>query len=115
MPEKLPVLDKNKALQIVAGKESLADELLAMLIKELPGYKDSTQRELDNGNKEELRKVIHKLHGGLRYVGAPALLDITSHTDQHLFDLSDEQLKDSIIQVHGEIGRLLEKEYYDDK
>jgi len=112
MPEILPVLDKNKALQIVAGNESLANELLGMLIKELPEYKYSIQHELDKGNKDELRKVIHKLHGGLRYVGAPALLDITSDTDQYLFDLSDEELKENITQIYSEIDRVINKKNY---
>jgi two-component system sensor histidine kinase BarA len=112
MTQKPFVLDKNKALQIVSGNEALAKELLAMLVKELPGYKDSMQKELDNGNKEELRKIVHKLHGGLRYVGAPALLEITSHTDQHLFELSDEQLRESVIQISDEIDRVLEKQHY---
>ena len=112
MTQKPFVLDKNKALQIVSGNEALAEELLAMLVKELPGYKDSMQKELDNGNKEELRKIVHKLHGGLRYVGAPALLEITSHTDQHLFELSDEQLRESLIQISDEIDRVLEKQHY---
>lgn len=112
MPDNLPVLDKNQALQRVAGNESLADELLAILIKELPEYRHSMQQELDKANKEELRKVIHKMHGGLRYVGAPALLEVASYTDQHLFELSDKQLKEKISHIFDEIDRVIKKQIY---
>ncbi len=112
MSENLPVLDKNKALKVVAGNESLADELLAMLVKELPDYKRLIQQQLDAGNKEEVRKVIHKLNGGLRYVGAPALLEITSDTDQYLFELSNQQLTANILQIFYEIDRVLETQHY---
>lgn len=112
MSENLPVLDKKKALKVVAGNESLAHELLAMLVKELPEYKRLIQQQLDTPNLEELRKVIHKLNGGLRYVGAPALLEITSDTDQYLFELSKEQLTANILKIFNEIDRVLENHHY---
>ena len=93
MSETLAVLDQQKAIQLVSGNKELANDLLAMLIKELPEYKQNIQKELQNQNKKELRKIIHKIHGGLRYLGAPALMDIISQTDHELFNLSDEQLK----------------------
>ncbi|MCU7939920.1 MAG: Hpt domain-containing protein [gamma proteobacterium symbiont of Bathyaustriella thionipta] len=112
MSDNLAVLDKNKALQRVSGNEKLADDLLIMLLKELPGYIQGIKKELESGNKEELRKIIHKMHGGLSYVGAPALKDIVSRTDLELFDLSDEQLEKNITLIYKEINRVLEAGKY---
>ncbi|MDX2503307.1 MAG: Hpt domain-containing protein [Gammaproteobacteria bacterium] len=112
MSDTLAILDQHKAIQLVAGNKKLADDLLAMLIKELPAYKQSIQKELQEGNKEELRKIIHKIHGGLRYIGAPALMEIVSQTDYELLDMSDDQLKKNITRIYQEIDRLLKEEKY---
>ena len=112
MSETLPVLDQQKAIQLVSGNKKLADDLLAILIKELPDYKKTIQKELENQNKEELRKIIHKIHGGLRYLGAPALMDIVSQTDYELFELSDQHLQDNVTKIYQEIDRLLKEEKY---
>ncbi len=112
MSDTLSVLDQNLAIQVVSGNKKLADDLLVMLIKELPEYTQDIQKELQNNNREELRKIIHKMHGGLRYVGAPALMDIVSRTDIELFELSDEQLKQNITRIYQEIDRLIKEEKY---
>lgn len=106
------VLDQQKAIELVSGNKKLADDLLAMLVSELPVYKQSIEKQHHEGNKEELRKIIHKIHGGLRYVGAPALMEVVSKTDYDLFDLSDEQLNDNILKIYQEIDRLLKEEKY---
>ncbi|WP_198264660.1 Hpt domain-containing protein [sulfur-oxidizing endosymbiont of Gigantopelta aegis] len=108
MSQSLAILDQQKALERVSGNKKLADDLLAMLIKELPDYKLTIKAELQKQDKEELRKIIHKIHGGLRYLGAPALMDIISQTDYQLFDLSDDQLNSNIETIFMEIDRLLE-------
>ncbi|MCU7801101.1 MAG: Hpt domain-containing protein [gamma proteobacterium symbiont of Lucinoma myriamae] len=112
MSDTFPVLDQKKAIQIVSGNKKLADDLLLMLIKELPEYTQSIQNEFKNENKEELRKILHKMHGGLRYVGAPALMDIVSRTDLELFELSDEQLKQNITLIYQEIDRVIQEGKY---
>ncbi len=108
----LAVLDLQKAVQVVSGNKKLAEDLLAMFIKELPGYKQDIQKQLQVQNKKELRKIIHKIHGGLRYLGAPALMDIISQTDYDLFDLTDEQLNNNISKIYQEIDRVLKEKKY---
>lgn len=108
MSQVLLILDQKKALKAVSGNQQLADDLLAMFIKELPGYKQTIKIELQQQNKDALRNIVHKIHGGLRYLGAPALLEIISQTDIEMFDLSTEQLDANIQQIYIEIDRLLE-------
>ena len=114
MSEELSVLDKQLALKRSAGNEKLADDLLEMLVNELPNYKTNIKNKLAEGNKEELRQIIHKLHGGLRYVGAPALIAIVSSTDYELFELKNAQLQQNIEQIYFEIDRVLEQKKYSD-
>ena len=113
MTDKLAILDKAQALKIVSGNEKLANELLTMLIKDLPMQKQSIQTQFNSGNREELRKVVHKLHGGLRYVGAPALLAIVSETDKCLFDLTDEQLVENLELIYENIDLLIKAQTYE--
>ncbi len=112
MSEILPILDHQKAIKLVSGNKKLADDLLAMLIKELPDYKLTIEIEFKNKNKQALRDIIHKIHGGLRYLGAPALMGIISQTDVELFNLSDKQLEANIEKIYYEVDRLLEEESY---
>ena len=112
MSDTLAVLDQKKAIQLVSGNKKLADDLLLMFINELPEYKQGIQKELKKANKEELRKIIHKMHGGLRYVGATALLDIVSSTDLKLFELSDDLLMHNITLIYQEMERLIKEGKY---
>ena len=107
MSKSLLVLDQQIALKAVSGNQQLADDLLAMFIKELPAYRENIEKQLQVQNKDELRNIIHKIHGGLRYLGAPALLAIVSQTDIALFDLSTEQLDDNIQKIYDEIDQVL--------
>ena len=114
MSSDLSILDHKKALELVSGNAKLADDLLAMLLKELPGYKQTIQKELEANDRDELRKIVHKIHGGLRYIGAPALMAIVSQTDYNLFELDDDQLQKNINQIYHEIDRLIAKKNYID-
>lgn len=108
MSENLDILDLKTALKAVSGNKQLADDLLGMFIKELPNYKQTIQNHIQSGNREDLKQVIHKIHGGLRYLGAPALMSLISQMDEVLFDLSDNELKDGIEKIYFEIDRVLE-------
>ena len=114
MSENLDILNQKTALKAVSGNKQLADDLLSMFIRELPNYKQAIQSHLQADNREELKQVIHKIHGGLRYLGAPALMAIVSQTDNVLFDLSDSELKDGVEKIYIEIDRVLEAGSYSD-
>ena len=112
MPENLDILNLQAALKVVSGNKQLADDLLAMFIKEIPNYIQSVQTLLQEGDKEELKAVVHKIHGGLRYLGAPALMAVVSQTDAGLFDLSDAELNEDINRMVFEMERIKETGSY---
>ena len=111
MSKTLAILDLEKALQIAANNRVLADDLLAMLIKSIPEYKNSIQQQamLD---RNVLKAIIHKIHGGLRYIGAPGLEDIISKTNNDLFTLSKKELQQNIELIFIEFDRLMKEEKY---
>ncbi len=117
MPKQLATLDKDKAVQLVAGNEQLADDLLAILIKELPDYKKALQSQLINNNFKnknwhELHNIIHKIHGGLRYVGTPALIELIRKIDNELFNLSMAQVEKNMELIFIEIDKVIRAQRY---
>jgi len=112
MSDNLTVLDHKKAIQQVSGNKQLADDLLQMLIKELPDYKHNIQQSLENGTKEELDKILHKMHGGLRYVGAPALTQVVSNTRSELLTINKTQLEQAIELICRECDRVIKQGNY---
>jgi len=81
-----------------------------MLIKAIPDYKDEINSQRDN--REQLKLIIHKIHGALRYLGAPALTEIISETNNQLFELSEKQLGENIERIFIEFERIIEQEKY---
>lgn len=112
MSKALAVLDYQSALELVSGNHDLADELLAMLIKLLPDYQQEIEKLQKNNDRLALKIIIHKIHGGLGYLGTPALLEIISETDQNFFEFNDKQLDNKIKQIMIEFSRILKEGKY---
>lgn len=112
MSKDLAVLDYQTALELVSGNHNLADELLTMFIKSLADYQQEIETLQKNKDRPALKKIIHKIHGGLRYLGAPALLEIISETEQNLFEFNDKELDNKIKQIIIEFSRLLKQGKY---
>jgi len=111
MSKALNILDLEKALKIVAGNRGLANELLAMLIKAIPEYRQNIDEQVQV-SREALKLIIHKIHGGLRYIGAPALEEIIKKANNNLFELSEDELQQQIELIFMEFDRLLKEEKY---
>jgi HPt (histidine-containing phosphotransfer) domain-containing protein len=72
-PVKNPIRDRNKLLQVTGGDHQLARQLFSEFCEELP--KDiSTIRQLFAASRwDELREIVHRLHGSTSICGVPAL------------------------------------------
>ena len=119
MQYNLPILDHTLALKQVSGNASLADDLLRMFIKECEHYQNTIKdyqkiNNLSCDEKDQLHQVIHKMHGGLRYIGAPALLHYISQTDTQLLSMDDDNLKQSLTHIQSAISQLVQQEHYDE-
>jgi len=87
-PEK-NIFDKELGVKLAGGNEQLADELFPMLISELPTHRENLLCAQKEGSAEDLKKHIHKLHGGTKYCGVPNLLATTANFE-NIIDLKEQ-------------------------
>lgn len=71
--ETLQAIDPDLSLELAGGNQELADDLLAMLVAELPALRQNIQDAFATGDMEQLRHHAHKMNGSTRYCGVPAL------------------------------------------
>ncbi|HJN38299.1 MAG TPA: hypothetical protein QF353_05960 [Gammaproteobacteria bacterium] len=69
-------IDFSESLKLVNHDEKLAQDLLAMLVKDLPDVKKSLLFAMDKHDLLTCRKIIHKTLGATCYCGVPALKEI---------------------------------------
>ncbi len=92
------IIDKILGLSLAGNNQQLADELLAMFIKELPFHKESLLSAKKENNFEKLKEIIHKLHGGTKYCGVPNLHDAAKQFE-HIIDLKEDTKYDNGIKA----------------
>ncbi len=93
------ILDYQLALDACAGNALLVDNLFQVFLQQVDAYQQDISRLFKQSNFAALQEKIHKLHGGLQYLGAPALTQLTSELDGHLADFTAQQLETQINQV----------------
>ena len=101
--------DKELALENAAGDAALANELLTMLLAELPHLKEQLNQALSAKDKQALWDHAHKIHGSTAYCGVPALKVAASALEQ-IIKQDNEALFDEFVgKVNGELDRLLKE------
>ena len=78
------IIDWPLALKRTGGKENLAKEMLAGLIKDLPENLKSIEKAQKEKNVSQLKSVIHKLNGACCYTGVPYLTAICQEIETQL-------------------------------
>jgi len=102
------IFDKQLGIKLAGGNEQLADELFPMLISELPAHRENLLNAQQENSTENLKKHIHKLHGGTKYCGVPNLLAAAA-SFENIIDLKESEKYDSGLQgVIKSIDDLLE-------
>lgn len=75
----LPLIDWQDALSRSANKQDLAKDILRMLLASLPQEKQQLQATWEMGDIEEVGQIAHRITGGTRYTGVPALRDVVNN------------------------------------
>lgn len=83
------IFDKSLGIKLAGGNEQLADELFPMLISELPTHRENLLKALNENSRDDLKKHIHKLHGGTKYCGVPNLL-ASAENLENIIDLKEQ-------------------------
>jgi two-component system sensor histidine kinase BarA len=108
------IIDLELGARLAGNKLDLAKELLLFLVKNLPNDLCDIQQAHDNNNNQQLKILVHKLHGATTYCGAPRLRNLlaefeaalkkneTAKWDSLLADLTFEAAQ--LTQKASEIG-----------
>ena len=106
--KKLPVIDWGQSSRLAGQNDSLAKEILGILIKDLPSDL-AALHELDQiKNYHELQRRVHKLHGAVCYTGTPRLKMLLAQLETHLKNHIMDDLPSLLNQLDIEIHLLLE-------
>ncbi len=100
------VYDKNEAMTMSAGNIELAQEMLDMLLKELPAKKQAIDSALAGDDIKALKHEVHTLHGATRYCATPALREAVKCFEKAIDTQQTEQLDWLCANVIQEIERV---------
>lgn len=104
------IFDLQESIELAGGNKDLANELLPMLINELPTYRESLVNAKQTNDLAEFKKHIHKLHGGTKYCGVPALRKAASSFEDIIDQKDINNIDSGLENVINAIEQLLE--YY---
>ena len=102
----LPIIDLKEGRTLSNGKESLARELLTLLIDSLPSDRLYVQQAREQGDRHALLERIHRVHGATQYCGVPQLRAICK-TCETLIKNNVAQLDPALDEFDAAIERLL--------
>lgn len=104
----IPVFDRELALQRAGGNQDLAEELFAMLLRDLPDFRQRIQAAFASNAIPTLIEVVHKLNGAATYCGVPALKETAHHCETALKQGHKDAYTPLLKQLIHEIDRVLE-------
>lgn len=103
----LPIIDREEALKLAGNNQALADDLLALLISNLPADLAAIQAAYAVDNEAELKKQLHKLRGGVAYCGLPRLKNTLMATEARLKNGTSEEVPKLLEQISNEVLLLI--------
>ena len=78
------VFNWEQAIKLAGNKRELAEEMLALFIKDLPKDVIAIHQSYQDHNFVEMLRQVHKLHGALCYCGLPRLKTVVSRLETEL-------------------------------
>jgi len=104
----LPVIDWDQATKLVGNKRELAEEILTLLIKNLPNDISMIKKLHQEQHFFPMLSQVHKLHGALCYCGLPRLKTIVAYLETELKNNIMDSLPSRLNQLDTEVKLLLE-------
>jgi HPt (histidine-containing phosphotransfer) domain-containing protein len=86
---------------------SLTDDLLAMLIADLPRQRESIAAAHRAGDSRQLKDCVHYLHGGAAYCGVPRLANAAARVERLLPDATPYEIASAMSALQLAIDELL--------
>lgn len=107
-PNDLPVIDWQKAIKLANNKRELAEEMLDLLVQELPSDRDAIKLFFKTKQYKKLLQQVHKLHGALCYSGLTRLKNVIASLEKQLKNNQTDNLNSLVKQVDDEIQLVLD-------
>jgi len=104
------VYNRQQSIELAGGNERLANELLPMLVNDLPAQHEKIQQAYAKQDMSALKTHVHKLHGGTQYCGVPALRQAAAKLEQVIDQQQQQLLERGMRQLGKQIEALLD--YY---
>ncbi|NIR62121.1 MAG: Hpt domain-containing protein [Gammaproteobacteria bacterium] len=102
----LPAYDRARALEVTGGNETVADEFLAHLQRDLDAAREPLARALDAADYDALWEHAHRLRGGARYCGVPALEAALEALEHAISERETPRIGERLRILDREIARL---------
>ena len=78
------VVDMEMGIRLAGGKPALAQEMLDLLIEDIPASRARLEKAFSGGDIEAMISAVHHLHGATRYCGVPRLALTTEALETQL-------------------------------
>ena len=101
------IFDLELSLSAANNRPELADELLTLLIANLPIDQKSINDAFTNSGPEQLRTAVHKLNGAVRYCGVPRLANAVDKLETIVKSGPDEDIRRALNVLNGEVNSLM--------
>lgn len=105
--DNLKPIDWQETIKLVNNKPKLAEEMLAMLIAELPTTRSHIIAAMENKDHKLLHKHVHRLHGACCYIALPKLKSIIMQLESILKSKEKPEPEEQVNQLLVEIERIL--------
>ena len=101
------LFDLELSLSAANSRLELADELLTLLIANLPVDQQAINDAFTHSGPDQLRSAVHKLHGAVRYCGVPRLANAVEKLETIVKPGPDEDIRRALNVLNGEVNSLM--------
>ena len=106
METSTPIYDEELSLQLAGGKPDLAEQMLGMLIKELPELCEQANAAAAANDSDALFRYVHKITGSTRYCGVPALAEASDELELEI-KAESADISRPLQRLNEEVKRLI--------
>lgn len=103
----MDIYDEALALERAGGNQQLAEQLFAMLRRDLPQQQLDIEKAYRAGELANMQQVTHKIVGATRYCGVPGLAESAEALEHSLKAEDTGQLALLVQHLNQEIDRLM--------
>ncbi|WP_417596618.1 response regulator [Oceanospirillum sp.] len=100
------VVDMEMGTRLAGGKASLAEEMLRMLLQDIPATREHLDKAFHGEDIEEMINAVHHLHGATRYCGVPRLALTTETLETQLKMRQMPAAQETLRTLYKELNKL---------